>query len=805
MKLSLTWVREILPRLPANAARVAQALTDAGIEVEALHDEAAAFAGVVAVELRALAPHPNADKLRLATVWDGTVEHTIVCGAPDLFVGMKVPLATVGTTLPGGLVITPREIRGVPSAGMLCSAAELGLSSDGGGLYTLPPKTKPGRALAEVLGKTDVVLELAPPANRADLLSHLGVARELAALFELPLPKLGAKVRESKVRAAAKVLVEDQERCPRYLARVIEGVTVGPSPAPVVARLAALGVRSISNVVDATNLVLMELGHPLHAFDLDRLAEARVIVRRATEGEALTTLDGVARTLSADDLVIADALRPIALAGVMGGGDSEVGPSTARILLESAHFEARGVRRTGKRHALHTEASYRFERGTDPHMVEVALERCAALIVELAGGKVSQGVLSAGKKPGKPRVVSVRPARASALLGRPVERAELRRTLGGLGLTKADAPRGKGVDKSALHFSVPSWRLDLGREVDLVEEIARIAGFGSIPTVLPGAGGAVTAAPVPHDPLRDVRHALAAAGLHESISLAFASPAQLTAMGLSTDGLVVVANPLGEESGLLRPSLLPALLKAARHNQAMSRTDVRLFELGRTFRWTGGADVLPEEVGRVAIVLRGPRGAPGWYGGAEPTDIFDLKGVVERVLELFGVVGAFRSTERPYLHPRSAGEVLTADGVLLGELGELHPDVARRLELDGPPVFVAELSVDALAAARGGVRRMKALPRFPAVARDLSFFVARAVPVGTLLATVERAAGAGLEGVRLFDVYEGKGVPEGERSVAVTMAYRAADRTLTDAEVDASQAAIIAALEGEHQARVRKA
>lgn len=805
MKLSLTWVREILPRLPANAARVAQALTDAGIEVEATHDEAATFAGVVAVELRALAPHPNADKLRLATVWDGALEHTIVCGAPDLFVGMKVPLATVGTTLPGGLVITPREIRGVPSAGMLCSAAELALSGEGSGLYVLPPKTKPGRPLAEVLGKTDVVLELAPPANRADLLSHFGVARELAALFELPLPRLTTKVRESKARAAAKVLIEDQERCPRYLGRVIEGVTVGPSPAAVVARLGALGVRSISNVVDATNLVLMELGHPLHAFDLDRLAEARVIVRRATEGEALTTLDGVARTLSADDLVIADARRPIALAGVMGGGDSEVSSTTTRILLESAHFEARGVRRTGKRHTLHTEASYRFERGTDPQMVEAALERCAALIVELAGGKVSQGVLSAGKKPGKPRVVSVRPARASALLGRPVERTELRRTLGGLGLTKAEAPRGKGVDRSALHFYVPSWRLDLGREVDLVEEIARIAGFGSIPTVLPGAGGAVTAAPVPQDPLRDVRHALAAAGLHESISLAFASPAQLTAMGLSTEGLVVVANPLGEESGLLRPSLLPALLKAARHNQAMSRTDVRLFELGRTFRWGGGADVLPEEVGRVAILLRGPRGAPGWYGGAEAADVFDLKGVVEVVLELFGVVGQFRAAERPYLHPRSSGEVRTADGVLLGELGELHPDVARRLELDGPPVFVAELSVDALAAARGGARRMKALPRFPAVSRDLSFFVAREVPVGTLLATVEQAAGAGLEGVRLFDVYEGKGVPEGERSVAVTMAYRAADRTLTDTEVDASQAAIIAALEGEHRARVRKA
>ncbi len=832
MKASLQWIREILPRLPADAARVAQRLTDAGLEVESTHDQAAAFASLVAVEIRAIEPHPNADKLRLVTVWDGKAEHRIVCGAPHLELNSKVPLAKLGAKLPGGLVIAAREIRGVPSEGMLCSASELGLShsgapslpKDGSGLYLLPPKTKPGRPLAEVLGQTDVIFDIAPPANRADLLSHHGLARELAALFDLDQPTTKTKVKESKTKAQATVEIAATDRCPRYLGRVIEGVAVGPSPAPVVQRLAALGIRSISNVVDATNLVLMELGHPLHAFDLDKLAEGRVIVRRATEGEALTTLDGVARTLSADDLVIADAARPIALAGVMGGGDSEVGPGTTRILLESAHFEARGVRRTGKRHGLHTEASHRFERGTDPDMVEVALDRCAQLIVELAGGAVSKGVISAGRGRSKPVVASIRPERATAFLGRPVDRAEIRRTLGALGLTKAEAPRASKAKASkgakagkkgegALHFEVPSWRADLSREVDLIEELARIAGFGLIPTVLPGAGGAVRAQPAPLDPLDDVRRALVAEGYHEAISLAFASPSQLQAIGLDQASAVVVANPLGEESALLRPSLLPALLKATRHNQAMSRTDVRLFEVGRSFRWSplnpadgvASADGLPEETSRAAIVLRGRRGAAGWWGGNEQADVFDLKGAVEAVLEAFGIEATFAALSRPWLHPRSAGEIRGPGGAVLGELGELHPDVAQRLDLDGPPVFVAELSVDALAAARGAVRKMRPLPRFPAVARDLSFFVGRAVPAGELLATVRQAAGAALEEVRLFDVYEGKGVPDGERSVAVTMAFRALDRTLTDAEVDAAQGAVIAALEGTHQARVRQA
>jgi len=806
LKTSLKWIRELLPKLKANDDEIARRLTDAGLEVESTHRQAAAFDGVVAVEIKRVEPHPSADKLRLVTVWDGAIEHRIVCGAPDVAVHQKVPLAKLGAKLPNGMLIAPKEIRGVPSEGMLCSAAELGLSSDHGGLLPLAAGTKAGRPLAKVLGKDDVVLDIAAPANRPDLLSHVGIAREIAALFGLALPVVAPKLKTARAPAAkhATVRIDDDARCPRYLARIIEGVTVGPSPEWLVQRLDAIGVRSISNVVDATNLALMELGHPLHAFDLARLGESQIIVRRASAGEAMTTLDGVARTLDADDLVIADAARPVALAGVIGGSDSEVGPATKRILLECALFEPRGVRRSGKRHGLHTEASHRFERGADAQMMGTAVDRCAQLIVELAGGEVLQGTIAAGKVKMRPTIASIRPARATALLGRPVDKAEIKKTLGSLGLVKVKPSTRARLDGE--HFAVPSWRLDLVREVDLIDEIARIAGFDTIPAVLPGAGGAVRAAPPARDPEDEVRQAMVAEGYSEAISLAFTSPSMLDAIGLPRAGLVELANPLGEESGVLRPSLLPALLRAARHNQTVSRTDLRLFEIGRTFKWRGMAgETLPEEVSRVAVLLRGKRGAAGWWGGQDAADVFDLKGAVEALLEAMGVEGAaFVPIEVSWLHPRASGEIVAGD-LRLGVFGELHPDVARRLELDGPPVFVAELSVDLLAGARGAIREMKALPRFPGVGRDLSFFVERNVSAAALLASVRAAGGPHLHDVALFDVYEGKGVPEGQRSIAVTISFRAPDRTLKDEEVDRSFGEIMSALTATHSAHIRKA
>ncbi|MCC7381820.1 MAG: phenylalanine--tRNA ligase subunit beta [Deltaproteobacteria bacterium] len=819
MKVSVDWLRELLPGLKASPRAIRDRLTDAGLEVEGLELQADALAGMIVGEVRALAPHPGADKLQIATVFDGAEDLQIVCGAPNVAVGQKVALARVGVVLAGGLEIRPREIRGVASAGMLCSEKELGLSSEAAGVMVLPARSKAGKPLAPAIGRSDAILEVSPPANRPDVLSHFGLAREIAALFRLGPPKIKARVRESGVSASAlaKVEIKAGPRCPRYLARVIEGVRVGPSPEAVVRRLEAIGLRSISNVVDATNLVLMELGHPLHAFDLDRLQEARIVVRTAKAGESIVTIDAVTRKLDEDDLVIADAQAPVALAGVMGGSGSEVSAGTTRILLESARFDPRSVRRTGKRHGLHTEASHRFERGADPEMLDLAIDRCAQRIVELAGGEIRPGLIEVVKKDRARRVVPIRPARAASVLGRPVDRDEVKETLAALGLKKVSAPKdeerrprkekGKKSRKQkppadALFFEVPSHRVDLVAEVDLIEELARVAGYDTIPTTLPAFTPAIAAAA--EDPAERVRDALVGLGFRETISLAFNSRAQLEQLGFNVQRAVEVANPLGEESALMRRSLLPALLRAVQHNQSLMRSDVRLFELGNCFEWASPPGQLPVETASLGLVLRGRRAPRGWWGDPSAADVYDLKGVLEALLDLHDVRGArFVAVERSHLHPRSSGEI-EVGGRPIGVFGELHPDLVTRLDLAGPPVLVAELELEALLRARGPRALARPLPRFPAVARDLSFFLDRRVSAEAILDVVRGSGGGELESAEIFDVYEGKGVPEGKRSVAVSMAFRALERTLTDAEVDAVQTGVIQALEGHLGAEIRK-
>ena len=804
MKVSHHWLTLLLKKLGATPAEVASRLTAAGVEVEGLEEEAQAFAGMFVGEITALGPHPSADKLQLATLSLGAESLVLVSGAPNLKVGARVPVARLGAKLKNGVVLAAREIRGVPSPGMLCSAAELGLSEDASGVLLLEGGFPPGTPLAEALGRTDTVLELAPPANRPDLLSHLGVAREVAALFdvELSLPSTKLKEGAEKAKAKAEVEIQARDRSDRYLGRVIEGVKVGPSPAWLVRRLEGLGLRSISNLVDVTNLVLFELGHPLHAFDLDRLEGQRIIVRQAALGETLLTLDGVSRRLEEDDLVIADAVRPVALAGVMGGSASEVSAATTRVLLESAHFDPKSVRRSSKRHGLHTEASHRFERGVDPEMIVVALDRAAALIAELGQGGIAKGRLEAGKKPKAKKAIALRPARAELVLGRVVTQKEIRSTLSRLGLTEVKEKK-KKAPRGALHFAPPSHRLDLSLEVDLIDEIARIGGYGLIPTEMPRAQAQVRTEGVVFDPVATARAALVGEGYFEAISLAFSSRSQCEALGLDVARAVEVQNPLGEESALLRLSMLPALLKAARLNQSVMRTDVRLFEIGNTFAWADRPGELPVETPSLGVLLRGRRAARGWWDKDTPIDVLDLKGSLEALLEAFGVRGArFVAGASPFLHPGASGRILIGEEAI-GIFGELHPDVMARFELEGAKVCVAELSLTPIARLRGGPLRMKALPRFPGVGRDLSFFLDRSIAAEAVLGLVSRAAGPDLEGAEIFDVYEGKGVPAGKRSMAVALSFRKKERTLTDAEVDASQAAVIAALQSELQAEVR--
>ncbi len=815
MKASLKWMKELLPGLQASADEVEVRLTAAGLEVEGTESLGETLAAIVTAEVRTCEKHPDADKLSICTVFDGTQECNVVCGAPNVRTGLKVAFAPVGTTLPDGLTLERRKIRGVLSEGMICAEDELGLSDDHDGVMELSQDTQAGQKLVDLLGLDDTIYEIGVTPNRPDVLSHFGLARELAAIHDMPLPTAKVNLPEPGAAAEDMASVEVQsELCSQYVGRVITGVKVGPSSADVQQRLRSIGQRPISNVVDATNIALMELGHPLHAFDLHRLSGERIVVRMANKGEKIELLDGSKKTLSTEDLVIADAEKAVALAGVMGGANSEVQDDTVDILLEAAVFDPSAVRKTARRHALHTEASHRFERGVDPAMVQAAIDRCAQLIVEMGGGEVQKGriIVAQPRSPG--HVVPIRATRAERVLGRPVSQEEVDKTLAALGfdaMSEVEHADWTTIDlhredryASATWYRAPSWRVDISREEDLIEEVGRLHGYDDLPAEMPPAGRAVwTSAPEPdlEDSLRDQ---LVGAGFFEAISLAFASAKDAEAMGLA-QGAVTVANPLGEESQLMRVSMLPPLLEAARLNQdnLPSLTDIRLFEIGRTFTWQG-ADNLPVQDRKLGVVMRGRRAPNSWANDGAAIDAFDLKGVLEAVLHLFGVQAEVEAHEAVYLHPRSASRFVR-DGKTLGVFGEAHPNLMQRYGLEGPPVFVAELDLDQLSAERLAFAKFKPVAKLPPAQRDLSFFVKKTVSAAEVLSAI-RAAGAGglLEQAQIFDVYEGKGVPEDEKSLAVSMTFRASAKTLTDAEVEAAQAPIMEALEG-IGARIRSA
>jgi phenylalanyl-tRNA synthetase beta chain len=782
MKISLKWLEELVP-LPAPD-EVARRLTMAGLEVEAVHRPGAALAGVVVVQILESVKHPDAEKLSVTKVSTGTGPALqIVCGAKNYQVGDKVPLATVGTLLPGAKEpIRAAALRGVQSAGMLCSARELGISDDQGGLLILPPDAPLGAPVAQVLGLDDVVLELNVTPNRADALSHLGVAREVATLLGVPLKAHPVTLAEAGAPASSlvSIRIEDAGRCWRYAARVVEGVTVRPSPPWVRQRLEACGMRAINNLVDVTNLVMLETGQPLHAFDLDRIGAATIVVRTAKAGERLTTLDGKERALEPEDLLICDATTPLVLAGIMGGESSEVKPTTTRVLLECATFQPTTVRRSAKRHGLKTESSHRFERGTDVAAVPRVLDRAAALLVELAGGTVRPGQVDVYPEPKAPREVTLRLARVEALLGAPVPAADCERILAALGFVKL---RGDAVQST---WQVPPARVDVAIEEDLIEELARIRGYEDIPEVLPTLG-TEPGAERPRAVLeRRVRAALAGQGLDEVVSYSFVAPAELEAFEASA-GALQVANPLSVEQSVMRTtlyaSLVPTAVRSVRHQAA----GVRFYELARVYgpRQGGGQGGVPvaDERLQVAGVLWGARdGAPSWTSGDARVDFWDVKAAVEVVLGALHIEGArYEALESPWYHPRAAARVLVG-GEVVGTLGELHP--RARKALDAPEgVFLFQLDVARLEAAASLVSQAKALGKYPSVLRDLAVVVEATTRADAVRAVILQVGQPLVAEARVFDVYAGPQVGEGRKSLAFALTYRAADRTLTDAEV----------------------
>jgi phenylalanyl-tRNA synthetase beta chain len=769
VRVPLSWLREYCA-VRSSAEDLAEAMTMHGLPVDRIVHPWDGLAGVRVARVLEVADHPQADRLVRAVVDDGGSQREVVVGVRNMVAGDLVPYAPPGATLPGVVgTMERREIRGVASEGMLCSPKELGISADHMAILVLPDELEPGADLVEALGLDEAVLDIEVLANRADLMSMVGVAREIAAMTGEELRPPDPSVPESIERAAgvATVEVADGDRCPRYLARLIREVSIGPSPLDAQVRLAAAGMRPLSNVVDATNYAMLELGQPLHPFDLHRLAGPGIVVRRATAGERLQTLDGVDRDLTDEDLLIADRERPVAIAGVIGGGGSEVSADTVDVLLEAAAFEATGIFRTSRRLGLRTEASVRFERGVDPEGVDPAAARAAALIAAWSGGRVLSGTVDVGAPPPR-RTVSVRPERASLLLGVPVTASVVRESLGRLRIPATD-------EDGEVAAEIPSHRIDLEREVDLIEEIGRVTGYERVPSTLPGirqAGGRTAAQRI----RRRVRDLLAGAGLFEAMSYSFASASDA---GLTGGDPVGIANPISEEDAFLRSSLLPGLLRAARRNVSHRRTSVRLFDVGAVF---AAAEGQPLEEERMAAVLTGPP-AEGWPADRREQDFLDAKGLLEHLAWGLRVKGwtLGEAATGPW-HPGRSAAVLVA-GEPVGVVGELRSGVADSFDLPGR-VAALEIRLGELVAAAGGEVRYREVSRFPPVRRDVAFVVDRGVAAGSVRDALVRAGGELLDRAMLFDVFEGPPLPQEKKSLAFALDLRAPDRTLTDDEAD---------------------
>ena len=791
MRVPLNWLREFCPS-DLRAEEVADLLTAHGIEVDTVLRPWKTLSDVVAAKVLDVRDHPKADRLCLATIDPGAEEREVVVGVRNFAAGDLVPYAPPGATLPGFEgPLERRDIRGVTSDGMLASPKELGISADHSGILLLPRDAVPGGDLKSYLGMDDAVVDIEVFPNRPDLLSVVGVARELAAIIDgdLRLPDVSVNEGEEKAADAATVEIRDQEGCPRYLARVVKGVSVALSPLPVQVRLVAAGMRPLSNVVDATNYALLEMGQPLHPFDLAGLAGAAIVVRRAENGEQLVTLDGVARSLTAEDLVIADRERGVAIAGIMGSEVAEVGAGTSDVLIESAHFEPRRILRTARRLGMGSEASMRFERGADPEAVPQAAARAAQLMAAWAGGTILVGEIDVGGAPPR-RSVSVRPARAAVLLGVGVTGTAVRAALERLRLSVEEGDETVTVE-------VPGYRVDLEREEDLIEEVARIRGYEEIPSSLPGVrqAGGLNTAQKRHRRLKD---ALVRAGLFETYSTTFVSAADLTVYEDERREGIRVANPISEEDAYLRTGLLPGLLAAVRRNADHRNPSVRIFEVGHVF-FRGESDPVEEE--RAAILLAG---APtvGWPAHREEHDLLDARAVLEHVFEVLGVEEwSLGEPLAPPYHPGRSAALYLGDH-RIGEIGELHPSVARRFDLAGR-VAAFELLVPMLLEAVRGEVAYREVSRFPAVHRDLAFMLDREVRAGDVRGALVEAVGELLDRAVLFDVFEGQALPEGKMSLAFAVDLRAPDRTLTDEEADRVVRAIAERLARDFGAELR--
>jgi phenylalanyl-tRNA synthetase beta chain len=799
MRVSLNWLKEFVP-IRLSPEELAHRLTMTGTEIESIETLRPNFTHVFVGRIMKIARHPNADKLLLCEVEVGNGPALkIVCGAANIKEGDKVPVALSGATLAGGLSVKKTKIRGQHSEGMLCSERELGISEEHSGIMILPPGTPIGAAVDDALALSDVMLELSITPNRPDCLSIFGAAREVAAITKekAHLPDIHVHESGPDIKTFTSVTIDDAIGCPRYAARIVSGVRIGPSPMWMQQRLIKAGLRPINNVVDVTNYVLLELGHPLHAFDYDKLYENRIVVRRARKGESIVTLDGANRALSEQMLVIADAEKPVAVAGIMGGANSEVTEQTTKVLIESAYFDPITIRRTSKALALSTEASFRFERGADPQMLTVALDRTAALIAETAGGAVAPGRIDQYPRPFPPLDISLRYTRIKRLLGIKVPPKEAASILVSVGFNILAA------DSDAVLARVPSYRPDVSAEIDLIEEVARIYGYENIIPTYPEDKRLMERGLQPPSAEDTTKAILKNCGFSEIVTFSFGDPARMIDFG--GDGYptepIRMRNPLAEDESVLRTTLIPGMLGTIRNNINNGRKDLKLFEAGKVF-WPAQKQILPDERVFACGAATGLVRQPHWTEQPAEVDFFHVKGVVEALLQALGYPMQTRRASHPGFHPGKCANI-EVDGKVVGSIGEIHPDLIQKYDLK-QKVLAFEINLSSLGLRPEAEKKYQKISRFPAAERDMAVVVGEEVEAAGVTAAIWETGGEILRNVLLFDVYRGAQVESGKKSLAFSLRFQSDERTLTDEEVTAVFDKIVQTLDTRFGAQLRR-
>ncbi|MFO7667324.1 MAG: phenylalanine--tRNA ligase subunit beta [Desulfobacterales bacterium] len=784
MKVSLSWLKDYV-NIEMDVRDLASALTMAGLEVESVTNPFDYLGNVLVGRIVEIRPHPNAAKLKLCRVDTGNSIVQVVCGAPNIAENIFAPLALPGTVFPDGSILKTCDIRGQLSEGMLCSEKELELGDNKSGVMILSNTPKAGTKISEALSLSDFVLEIGLTPNRSDCLSVIGIAREIAAIQKLKVvyPDKRQPDRKNEILKHTSVKIEAPEHCPRYAAALVTNITVSESPFWLRKRLLSIGQRPINNIVDITNFVMMECGQPLHAFDFNRLAENRIVVRTAEKGETFVTLDQKERILDPEMLMICDGKKPVAIAGVMGGLNSEIGKSTKSVLIESAYFDPLSIRKTSKKLGLSTEASFRFERGLDPLGTVNALMRAAHLMTGIGNGKLIGGVID--ENPIVHDVVSIELSisETGRLLGMELNSENIKSCLESI---EFDV---ENIDEDTLKVIPPSFRVDITRSVDLIEEAARLYGYNSIPTTFP-LMHAETTQPLKTLVLRNnIKNILAGLSFTETINYSFINELSCDQLRLNSNDTkrrhLHVINPINEEQGIMRTSLIPGLLETMRRNLSQQVRNLKLFETGNIFL-SMGQDTLPEEVEMVAGLWTGDRYNSAWYAKETSCDFYDMKGIVEGLMSGLNI-NNIRFTKMPFelccYTKQGYTAQVTIEGRLIGIVGEVHSEVLRNFNLK-QKAFIFELNCNTILDLAKMANRSRPLPKFPFTARDISIIISKDIEA---MSIIEKLNGFGeklIENTQLFDVFDGGPVPPGKRSVSVRIIYRSSEKTLEDNEVN---------------------